>query len=275
MYIYIYRISVSVSCEVTPGVNHYNLVADPGAHSYSECLVSLVWSWERQCGAYPVWQLLKPGKAVLTGEAVLDTGMETLRQERKLDRVSAYRQLQGISNQIYHLSGGLHKIDTFQLPSDSNVRPVAQGEERCTVSDATTNCKHVFIRNTDTQEVLRVLPVGLVDVKLLLLQYDQGSIGAAGVSFLELSLGWMITVKFDKIHRIIRDLKMAAKECPVFMKTKLWSAYLYALNKRPFGSGAHGTAKTRMLEVFMATTTIHSPKFIKYLPRLAKERLGM
>ena len=64
------------------------------------------------------------------------------------------------------------------------------------------------------------------------------------------------------------------RQSQFLVKTKLWSAYLYSLNKRPFGSGAHGTAKTRMLEVFMQTVTISSAIFIKYLPRLARQRLG-
>ena len=104
-----------------------------------------------------------------------------------------------------------------------------------------------------------------------MLQLDQGSIGAGGVAFLENYLGWMITAKFDKIHRCIRGLKGAEKAVPIFVKTTLWSSYLFSLNKRPFGSGAFGTAKSRMLECFVAKHDVHSPVFRKYLPRLAKQ----
>ncbi len=256
-----------------PGVNHFCIVADPGSHSYKDCLVSLAWSWEAQQGVYPPWQELKPGRRVLDSEANLDSQMEALRLAHKFERVSAYRQIQGISHQIYHMVRKRHAIDAFQLPAGSNVRPVTQEEARVTVSDASGN--HVFIRNRETGVAMRVLPVGLINVMLLLLQLDQGSIGAAGVAFLEYFLGWMVTAKFDKIHRAIRDLKLAAQAVPIFVKTKLWSAYLYAINKRPFGSGAHGTAKARLVDAFMEKVTIHSPVFVKYLPRLCREWLDL
>ena len=95
-----------------------------------------------------------------------------------------------------------------------------------------------------------------------------------GVAYVEYFLGSMVTAKWDKIHRCIRDLKLAAQAVPIFVKTKMWSAYVYTVNKRPFGSGAHGDLKKRLAEVFMDKVTIHSPVFIKYLPKLARSRLG-
>jgi hypothetical protein len=82
----------------------------------------------------------------------------------------------------------------------------------------------------------------------------------------------MVFFKFDKIHRLIRDLKGAENGCcsKIFTKAKLWSAYLYSLNKRPFGSGANATLKTRMLDVFRLSVDIGSPVFKKYLARIAK-----
>jgi hypothetical protein len=183
--------------------------------------------------------------------------------------VAAYRQVQGLSHQLFHLTNQRHRIDLFQLPQDSHVRPVQQGESRRTVTDACGD--HVYIRNIETGEEKRVLPQNLVDVKLLVLQLDQGSIGAAGVAYLEYYLEWMVTVKFDKIHRCIRDLKLAAGAVPIFVKTKLWSSYLFSLNKRPFGSGAFGTAKSRLLETFRDHVDIHSRVFLKYLPRLSRQ----
>ena len=55
----------------------------------------------------------------------------------------------------------------------------------------------------------------------------------------------IIWAKFDKIHRVIRDLKLAEACCnKIFEKTKLWSTYLYGLNDRPFGSGSNHTLKS-------------------------------
>ena len=63
------------------------------------------------------------------------------------------------------------------------MRPVKQDEARCTVTDAEGD--HVFIKHRDTVQVLRVLAIGMMTVKLLLIQLDQGSQGAAGVAFVE------------------------------------------------------------------------------------------
>ena len=150
----------------------------------------------------------------------------------------------------------------------STVGAGPQDEKRCTFTDS-AGC-HSVIKNTATRAEVRVLPPGLEDVKLLVLQLDQGSIGAAGAAYLENYLGWMVYTKFDKIHRCIRDLKLAAQAVPIFVKTKLWSSYLFSLNKRPFGSGAFGTAKSRMMECFCAKSDVHSPIFRKYLQRLSR-----
>jgi hypothetical protein len=233
-----------------------------------ESLVTLSYSWQLNLGFVPPWQELVPGKQVIKGEMVLDNRAEFFRQQNKLERVNAYRQLQGLSHQIHLLSGKRLKLDSFQLPREANIRPIAAGEERHLVE--TPGDFHVVLRNRITGEEVRVLPPGLDRVKLLLLQLDQGAIGAAGVSFLEFELGYMVTAKFDKIHRLIRDMKGAAQTVAIFEKTKLWAAYLYTFNKRPFGSGAHGTLKQRLMNIFIATVTTNSPVFLKYLPRLAK-----
>ena len=82
----------------------------------------------------------------------------------------------------------------------------------------------------------------------------------------------MVMAVFDKIHRLIRDVKNAEGQCckKIFTKTKLWSAYLFSLNKRPFGSGANATAKMRWMEIFTETQTIDSATFVKYLPDMAR-----
>ena len=48
----------------------------------------------------------------------------------KLERVAAYRQLQGTSHQLYLLSG--RSLDEIDLPDVANVRPTDQDESRAT-----------------------------------------------------------------------------------------------------------------------------------------------
>ena len=169
----------------------------------------------------------------------------------KLERAAAFRQLQGISKQLHFLTRGSMSIDSFELPESCNVRPVKANERRAVVHEGGRDL-HVIVNN-DTGLHVPVVPLEVHDIKLLSLMLDQGSIGTAGVAFAAFYLNKLVAPKFDKIHRLIRDLKGAEQDClgGIFNKTKLWSSYLLGLNNRPFNSGANATLKRRMLELFL------------------------
>ena len=82
----------------------------------------------------------------------------------------------------------------------------------------------------------------------------------------------MVYCKWDWIHRLIIDTKGAENGCcrKIFTKTKLWSAYLYSLRKRPFGSGGNATLMERLMEVFKLKCDIYTTVFLKYLAKLAR-----
>jgi hypothetical protein len=79
--------------------------------------------------------------------------------------------------------------------------------------------------------------------------------------------------RYDKIHRLVRDCKGAENDCcaKIFTKTKLWSAYLWSINKRPFGSGANHTQKVHWSKLFEQQCDITSDVFLKYLPLIARQ----
>ena len=95
----------------------------------------------------------------------------------------------------------------------------------------------------------------------LMLCLDEGPIGMAGVGAAAFHLKKTIWVKPDKIHRIIRDLKLAEGHCcgNKFEKTRLWSAYLFGLNARPFNSGRNCTLKESLLRDFQQSVTVECP----------------
>ena len=75
---------------------HWNLVSDPGTHAYKDCMPSVCYSHEIDQACLPQYQELAPGKALIPGcDADLLDGLVSLAEEQKLERVSAYRQLQG------------------------------------------------------------------------------------------------------------------------------------------------------------------------------------
>ncbi len=247
-------------------------MADPGHHSYQDCLVSLVFSWELGIGCYPPWMHLVPGKTVTPLEVDMLDIVEEARARSRLDRVASFRQLQGLSKQLSVLTDGRVTVDWFDLPSTCNVRPVAFNEKRAVVPESSgTRELHVLI-NTETGSQVPVVPLDLTNVRLLNLMLDQGSIGTAGVAFASFHLQKLISAKFDKIHRLVRDLKDAEQAClgGLFTKTKLWSSYLLGLNNRPFNSGANATLKRRMLELFLLQDPLDKPAFAKYVSLMAK-----
>ena len=70
-------------------------------------------------------------------------------------------------------------------------------------------------------------------------------------------------IRPDKIHRVIRDLKLAEGHCchKVFEGAKLWSAYLFGLNNMPFGSGTNSSLKKALLYTFQQTEDVDGHPF--------------
>ena len=136
--------------------NHLTLVADAGSHSYKECLVSVAYSWENNYGCYPPWQHLHPSTFLQPTEANMDAAIEQLAANRKLERVATYRQIQGLSNQIRHLTSGKLTIDDFSMPPDSQVRALEPDEERRIIVRGTQ--RHALIQDRTNNSPKQVLP---------------------------------------------------------------------------------------------------------------------
>ena len=104
-------------------------------------------------------------------------------------------------------------------------------------------------------------PNDFTDSQLLVVILDQGSIGVVGMAFTVNSKGaqWF-SVKFDKYHRIIKDIKLSLKYCcgGVFLNTQLFSSYLYGLNYKPFYNGGFSQVGARLLQMCMASEDIYS-----------------
>ena len=254
-----------------PHMRHWNLVADPGTHSYKDIMPSVLYGWQVNMACFPPFQHLLPGKAVTIYDAELEEDLAPLAAERKLERVATYRQLQGYSMKISCITKGVLSLADFTMPQSCCLDPVQRDEFRFTVDQG--NIRLAFIKNKVTGETRAVLPPDVEDILTLILGLDEGSIGTAGVAGGSFKMKAMLWAKFDKIHRIIRDMKLGENDCcgKVFAKAKLWSAYLYGLNNRPFGSGSNHTLKERLLNIFQLSETVDSPHFRRYLTSIAKD----
>ena len=264
------------SCRASLGflnVKHFNIVADGSTHSCHDTLVSLAYTWENNLAAYLATQRIPPGKHMTwIDQSNMPPEIASLVARRKIERVAAFRQMQSISHQIHIITRGRLTLDSFKLDSAVHLQEVQPGEVRIVRPGADGMTDVAVIVGAD-KSFRQVLPDAVVDSLLLVVSLDQGSIGAAGMAFAINKLQLMLSTKFDKFHRIIRDIKLSIKHCSggVFLKTQLFSAYLFGLNYKPFGAGGFSQLKNRLLVVFLATEDVTSEIWLKYCHRIADD----
>ena len=253
------------------GINHWNMVFDPATHSKKETAVSVIWSWEQNIGAFGDIQRMVSGCAVLEDEEALSDRLADLARRRQLERVATYRQLQAVSNTMFNLS--LHRritLNDFLLPSSVHARPVGENEVRIVRRVGSKLCAFFYHRHTGA--LTRLLPDSFEDAQLLVLGIDEGSIGCAGDAYAT-HIGALIHCRYDKFHRVVRDQKLSFTHAAdgIFHKAQLYSSYLWAANKRPYGTGLVGEQKRRLLTVFLACESPDGPYFQKYGQRIAED----
>ena len=188
-------------------VTHFNMVADAATHSKKEMFVATLWSWQNDLAAYGDVQLLQPGDIVLPDEQDMTDRIALMAAERRLQRVATYRQLQAYSNILHQATGGRLTLDSFRLPANVHARPVQPDDVRVLREGDIQD--RAFLYNKATQTSVQMLPDDLVDVPLLVLGLDQGSIGTAGQAYAEEVMQSMVHTKYDKFHRVIRDIKLS------------------------------------------------------------------
>ena len=83
------------------------MVLDSSRFSSRDTLVSVLYGPEENVSCYLANQVLKqPAKLLAPDELRLDSRVEQLAAQRKIDRLVSYRFIQGISNQPRQLSDG-------------------------------------------------------------------------------------------------------------------------------------------------------------------------
>ena len=207
------------------------------------------------------------GGTVLEEEDELVAAVGRLAAQSKCERVAAYRQLQAVSHMTQQLNG--RSLDEYDVEG-VHVGAVSPSEVRvCRREHGKTLC---YLVDVEAETSKQVLPPDLIDVPLLVVLLDQGSIGAAGTGFSDY-LFKMVLMKFEKIHRLIRDIKLSLQHScgGVLLKAQVYSSNLWNCHQKPFGPGHLGVVLQRALNVFVMRNTVDSTLFQKYLPRIAKE----
>jgi hypothetical protein len=164
-----------------PLMNHICISADTSTHSYNDILLAVAYSWELQQACYPQCQVIAPGKTILPFEADLSEMVLLAANEGKLQRQSAYKQLQAIAHMTKQLNDKC--LDDYDIKS-AWLRPVLSEDERRVVA-IEYGRRVAYIVDIAARTKRRILPVGLVHVPLLVVLLDQGSIGAAGSGWVD------------------------------------------------------------------------------------------
>ena len=252
-------------------VNHFNLVADGAVHSKSDTFVSLFWCHEINMGAYGTIQRAHGGRFIFPDELEMDDEVQRLVAQRKHERAAAFRQLQATSHVLWLSTGKKVELLDFIVPPGVHIRPLQHDEQY--VIESTDSIDIAYKITKDRTRCQKVLEDDeLEDVKLLVLALDQGGPGCAGAAFAMFHLMMMFAVAFDKIHRLVRDLKLSVQRAAggIFLKAQLYLNHVWSLNYKPWGTGVFSTAKRRMLDAFLKCCSYTDEIFyFKYGPKMA------
>ena len=176
------------------------MVSDPGMHSYKECLATVLWCWEVGQGMHMPWQHLPPSKTLMPADADMDERTLGYAAQNKLQRVAAYRQLQGYSNQLKKTTKGRLTLESMKLPEDANVRSLKPNEKRQTHKTPHQDVAYIVDAAGKRHKVLP----SATRLPLLVLGLDQGRIGTAGCSFVQFALHYNVSGLVLKTVQIVR-----------------------------------------------------------------------
>ena len=120
-------------------ITQLSLVADASTHSGKEILVSCAYSPGQSLGCHAVIQHLNTGS--LKPSEVDVSVLARIAKNRKLQRMSAFRQLQAIDKQLALLSDNRLRLDAFSLNDvvkmEKNEEDTAESKKKKEKNNAT------------------------------------------------------------------------------------------------------------------------------------------
>ena len=232
-------------------INKLCVATDASRHDSKDFLVTTFYSCGQgsEVSAHATAQYVNTSKVIHPGQFELTAESERLAARREVERLSSLKFLQAISSQIEQISGKSLQLTSFE-PSDDlamQLCPLSGGDERYFDGDCFVVQKNEgedAIAITLTDEMLAGIPV----MKVIM---DQGKIGTAAAAFCR-TLGLLIRFDYDKIHRLLRDIKSMSWR---FQQVVLMTTYIWGINYKPFRSGAHYDEKCCAIEGFFEANT--------------------
>ena len=250
--------------ESLQGKIKFQLVADPGVHFGHNLMQSYVWDIENLELWVGVNQVIVPGKRVQLNEFEFPEGLDQQIFNRQAQRTKSFREMQALNALMFRSTG--RALSDCKIPDSCSLEPVLHNEVRVVVPDGFRLISYIIDRYTRAKR--RVLPDDEDPAKWLsaVLSLDSGPTIRAGANYLIQKEKLNTFLHPDRIHRLIRDIKLAAEHSinKNIYRVTLWWVFVSSMNGKPFNSGEWYHLKKEMLEEFMQTHTWNSPKFIKY-----------
>jgi hypothetical protein len=243
------------------------VAADPSSYAGEKTMVAMLWSGELQSGCYLPIQVMPASKLFGPTDIDMCERLAQLAFERKLERTAAYREWQGLSHALFQICG--RSIDQFGIPECVQWKPVREGQRR-EVHRGVHSIVDLARGSTDP-----VLPasVDLGCLPQLTVAMDSGAVGRAAANFAKNKMHANVFIVYDKIHRLIRDIKLAMEHTggKEIYKATLHANFVFSLNQKPFGSGEWFHKKVESLAHFMDTHTSESSDFRAYAHLIAQD----
>lgn len=144
--------------------------------------------------------------ALTEAPETIDDEVRLLFREKKLQRKAAWEQMRAAFGQLHDVAGVVP--ERFALPGGWVARPVRDGEIRVKIRGRFATLKK------ETKEWMYELPLGAsaVDLHILAIDADQGSVGTAGFAYLEQVMQFVVGNFPDWYHRMWDDVQMAMKK---------------------------------------------------------------
>ena len=258
--------------KIFEGRKKFAVAADPSTYAGEKTMVAVVLDSEAKRACYAPVQIIPASKMLSPSDHDdMSDRLKLLAFEGKLERTSAYNEARALSSAVSKVSG--LSLDGFQIPDNILWRPVEPGHVRCSRKSG-SNIIPSVLRESD-RTFLQAIPseVDIGDLPQLTACLDSGSIGRAGMSFAKHKLCLFLFLVWDKFHRLVRDLKLAAEKASggQMYRALLHMTFVFSLNSRPFGSGEWYWKKKEILAHYLDTHTADSDSFLAFAHLIAQD----
>lgn len=240
------------------GQNHMNIVTDGSCHSCKDMLLSICYSLNMDACCHMVGQVIYPSKVVAANEDIdVSLEIERILARREQERLSSYKLLQALSHQIHLLSNGRLCLDSFRSPVDLALPLCRLNAGGHRSFDSEGNVSICLSRHDEPKQ----FSLGsYCDMPILTVMQDQGPCGMAAASFLksERMNVMMVHMSWDKIHRLINDMKHAGEHTSSseLLQSQAASTYVFSVNYKPFSSGSFFEEKKAAMEGFFGSVSL-------------------